>query len=113
MLDAIICFQKPYLQLFIQFGDMLSHPRAHVREVEKEISQRISEMLNVAGSIAGYNTHMCPSFGDGGGIMGGYLIFKVTARLVPGIFKNQNQRTGQLQLFETLRYMWIYIYISW
>jgi len=27
--------------------------------------------------------------------MGGYLIFKVTARLVPGIFKNQNQRTAR------------------
>jgi len=52
---------------FIQFGDTVSHQRAHVREVDKEISQRISKMLNVAGSIAGYNNHKCPSFGFGGG----------------------------------------------
>ncbi len=71
LLDAIIRFQKPYLQLFIHFGDPVSHQRAHVREVEKEISQRISKMLNVAGSISGYNKDKCPSFGGGGGILAG------------------------------------------
>jgi hypothetical protein len=67
LLDAIIRFQKPYLELFIQFGDTLSHPRAHVREVEKEISQRISKMLNVAGSMPGIIIICAPSSGGGVG----------------------------------------------
>jgi hypothetical protein len=64
-----IRFQKPYLQLFIQFRDTLSHPRAHVREVEKEISQRISKMLNVAGSMPGIIIICAPSFGLGAGAL--------------------------------------------
>jgi hypothetical protein len=104
LLDAIIRFQKPYLHPFHPvrrhaFSSTCACPRGGEGNIPENIQDAKRCRVN-----AGYNNHKRPqALVGGGGIMGGYLIFKVTARLVPGIFKNQNQRTVGSIYFKNLK----------